>query len=62
MARIAIGLPPPHAFRPGGSGAGRTTLVMRLADAALANGHSVLILDCKGAGSAARPPSRTEDT
>jgi hypothetical protein len=39
-----------HVFLPGASGSGKTTTVARLADGALANGYSVVIVDAKAGG------------
>jgi hypothetical protein len=36
-----------HVFLPGASGTGKTTTIGRVADGALANGHGVVIVDCK---------------
>jgi hypothetical protein len=39
-----------HVFIPGASGTGKTTTLIRLCDGALAAGHAVIIVDCKGSG------------
>jgi hypothetical protein len=39
-----------HVFLPGASGSGKTTTLVRLCDGALAAGHAVIIVDCKGSG------------
>jgi hypothetical protein len=45
-----------HVFIPGGSGSGKTTTLVRLADGALSVGYGLVIVDCKGSslGGAAR--------
>lgn len=47
---LAMGEVAQHIFVPGASGTGKTTTLIRLADGALANGHGVVIVDCKGVG------------
>jgi hypothetical protein len=37
-----------HTFLPGASGSGKTTTLERIADGAMANGHGLVIIDCKG--------------
>lgn len=43
MADLAL-----HTFLPGASGSGKTTTLERVADGAMANGHGLVIIDCKG--------------
>lgn len=49
-----------HVFLPGASGTGKTTTIGRVADGALANGHGVVIVDCK-AGSLRQTAERLAD-